>query len=366
MTEIATILRQQMEREGVISFAQFMETALYCPKVGYYERKGTILGKAGDFYTSVSVGALFGRLLALQFIRWLEDKPAGGVQLVEAGGHDGQLAFDVLECLRSDSPALFTRVEYWLLEPSEGRRHWQEKKLDRFAGHVHWAGSWEELPPDGVHGVIFCNELLDAIPAHRLAWDAANCGWVELGIGIAGSKFRWQRMETSGRDWEQELRDAGFEFSRELLALLPEGFVIDFCPSAGDWWRRAASTLKSGRLLTLDYGFTAEQLLAPERSNGTLRAYSRHHAISDVLANPGEQDITAHVNFTHLRIVGERAGLSSEKIVTQAQFLTRVATHEWQRNPPTPAELRQFQSLTHPEHLGRAFQVLVQFRKALS
>ena len=353
-----------MERQGVISFAQFMETALYCPKVGYYERPGAVIGREGDFYTSVSVGPLFGRLLALQFSRWLKDQPAGAVQLVEAGAHDGQLAFDILERLGSDRPALFARFKYWLLEPSEGRRQWQQRKLEKFAGHVCWASSWEDLPPDSVNGVIFCNELLDALPVHRLAWDAASRRWVKHGIGIAGDGFAWRRMDDSGSDWERELLDAGFEFSPELLAALPEGFIIDFCPSAGEWWRRAAGALNSGRLMTIDYGLAAEQLLAPQRSGGTLRAYSRHHVGSDVLTNPGEQDITAHLNFTQLRIAGEKAGLSSEEIITQARFLTRVATREWQGKLPTPSELRQFQSLTHPEHLGRAFRVLVQSRQA--
>jgi SAM-dependent MidA family methyltransferase len=366
VTEIATILRQQMEREGVISFAQFMETALYCPKVGYYERLGGVIGRAGDFYTSVSVGPLFGRLLARQFAQWLNDQPVGAVQLVEAGAHDGQLAFDILERLESDQPALFARLEYWLLEPSEGRRRLQEQKLDRFGGHVRWAESWTGLPGDGMQGVIFCNELLDAFPVHRLAWDVASRRWVELGVGIAGTEFEWRRMETPARDWEGELRRAGFEFSSALLAVLPEGFVVDFCPSAGDWWRRAARALSIGKLVTFDYGFTAEQGLAPERIGGTLRAYSRHHASGDVLADPGEQDVTAHVNFTQLRIAGEETGLVNEEFVSQAQFLTRVAGREWQDTPPTPTEVRQFQSLTHPEHLGRVFRVLVQSRGVAS
>jgi len=164
-------------------------------------------------------------------------------------------------------------------------------------------------------------------------------------------------------DLASTLYDAGFDFSPDLLAVLPDGFVIDLSSSAADWWRCAALALNRGRLVTIDYGYTAEEFLRPDRREGTLRAYSMHHVSSDVLANPGERDITAHVNFSQLRMTGERAGLSSEEILSQAQFLTRIAECEWQQRPPSPAEIRQFQSLTHPEHLGRAFRVLVQSRR---
>jgi SAM-dependent MidA family methyltransferase len=366
VTDIATILRQQIEREGVISFAEFMEVALYCPKIGYYERPETMIGSRGDFYTSVSVGPLFGRLLALQFAEWIEGERPGTVQLVEAGAHQGQLAFDILEWFQAERPSLYGRLDYWLLEPSECRQQWQRQKLDRFPGHVRWAASWDQLPSGGVSGVIFGNELLDAFPVHRLMWDVASRRWRELGVGIAGKGFEWQRMQCAVKDWALELHCAGFELSPGLLAVLPDGFVIDLSPTAAEWWRGAVRALNRGRLVTIDYGLTAEQLLAPHRGGGTIRAYSRHHVRSDVLASPGDQDITAHVNFTQLRIAGEKAGLSTEKNVSQEQFLTRIATHEWQIMPPTPVELRQFQSLTHPERLGRAFQVLVQSRRTSS
>jgi SAM-dependent MidA family methyltransferase len=367
VTEIATILRQQMEREGPISFAQFMETALYCPGIGYYERADTWIGRRGDFYTSVCVGPLFGQLLAAQFIQWLECEPVGVVQLVEAGAHDGQLAFDILAWLRVEQPGLYERLDYCLLEPSDRRRQWQEQKLDSFAGHVRWASSWKDLPQGSVNGVMFCNELLDAFAVQHLAWDAGSRRWIERGVGIEGDNFVWQRLEVPVcGDLVSALHDAGFDFSPDLLAVLPDGFVIDLSFTAADWWRRAALALNRGRLVTIDYGYTAEEFLRPDRREGTLRAYSRHHVSSDVFTNPGERDITAHVNFSQLRMVGERAGLSSEEVLSQAQFLTRIAECEWQRQPPSPAEIRQFQSLTHPEHLGRAFRVLVQSRRIAS
>ena len=124
MTQITPILRQEIERQKVISFARFMEVALYCPEMGYYERDARRVGRGGDFFTSVSVGSLFGELLAFQFAEWLDRLCRRRVQLVEAGGHDGQLAFDILIWLRREKLELFNRLEYWLVESSARCQAW--------------------------------------------------------------------------------------------------------------------------------------------------------------------------------------------------------------------------------------------------
>ena len=147
--------------------------------------------------------------------------------------------------------------------------------------------------------------------------------------------------------------------------MLPDGFTIDLSPGAAEWWRQAAQAIDSGKLMAIDYGFTADEMLAPERANGTLRAYYRQRISDDVLAQAGEQDITAHVNFTQLQRIGEGEGLKTETFLTQERFLVSVVQQEpgeiasdrW-----TAAQIRQFQTLTHPEQLGRRFRVLVQGR----
>ena len=140
---------------------------------------------------------------------------------------------------------------------------------------------------------------------------------------------------------------------------------MELCPAATHWWREAASALVIGKLMTIDYGGVLEELLSPVRNTGTLRAYSRHRIGADVLANPGEQDITAHVNFTEIINTGEAAGLKTELFTTQRQFLTEIARVVWKGNDFLPPQkIRQFQTLTHPEHLGRPFKVLVQSRTA--
>jgi SAM-dependent MidA family methyltransferase len=149
----------------------------------------------------------------------------------------------------------------------------------------------------------------------------------------------------------------------DLLAVLPDGFVLEVCPQAEAWWRQAARLLGHGKLLTLDYG-TVESL-TPERTAGTLRAYYRHHLADDVLDRPGEQDLTAHVNFRTLLEAGQAEGLRTEAFANQEQFLTRIATQLWTAEAAAqwpPDYKRQFQTLTHPQLLGQSFRVLVQSR----
>ncbi len=354
-----------------------MELALYCPDCGYYEKENDTVGRCGDFYTSVSVGPLFGELLAFQFAEWLEQSEVqslksrvegqpGQVHIVEAGAHDGRLARDILRWLRLRRPALFGRVEYLIIEPSARRQAWQRKTLGEFAASVRW---FERLPDLGnqqtppVRGVIFSNELLDALPVHRLGWDAKQRHWFEWGVAANEKEFVWVRMPITSH---------ASRFTPpvppELLAALPDGFTTEVCPGADVWWREAGSVLKAGRLLTIDYGVCADELFQPERTTGTLRAYHRHHVTDDLLAHPGEQDLTAHVNFSAIQTAGETAGLKTDGFVTQAQFLTNIAQRVWQEGsgfgPWTNEHTRQFQTLTHPEHLGRAFRVLVQANRS--
>ena len=356
MTPLTEQLRAEIEQGGPLPFARFMQRALYDPAHGYYARCQNQTGRRGDFFTSVSVGPLFGALLAFQFARWHEARPGPSApfQIVEGGAHDGQLACDVLTAWQDTEPALFSTAGYWIVEPSAERRAAQQKTLAGFPS-VRWWESWEEIR-DRVHGVIFSNELLDAMPVHPFAWNPTRRAWEELGVTVTGDSFTSIRMPIPTTAPPQ-LPDA-------LLDVLPDGYIIERSPAAALWWRDAADALAQGRLMTIDYGGTFEELLSPGRTAGTLRAYSRHRVSAGVLANPGEQDITAHVNFTEIQQAGEAAGLRTETFTSQGQFLTGIARELWQRPGTRPQEqARQFQTLTHPEHLGRPFRVLVQARQ---
>ena len=364
-----------------------MDLALYCPNYGYYEQKRDTPGKRGDFYTSVSVGPLFGELLAFQFAEWtsqsgvwslesnVSPRSSGhetldfGLQLVEAGAHDGQLAKDILNWLKLRRPALFERIEYWIIEPSVRRQEWQRETLNEFGSKARWFAELKAIAPGAICGIIFSNELLDALPVHRLGWDAQRGDWFEWGVTIEGDRITWCRLPNSvhaTRNTQDAATSAIGNLPHELLAALPDGFTTEICPAAEVWWREAAACLQSGKLLTLDYGLNAEEFFAPHRANGTLRGYHRHRLSDNILASPGEQDLTAHVNFTAIQQAGEAVGLKTATFASQAQFLTRIARRTWKEENgfgDWTAELtRQFQTLTHPQHLGRAFRVLVQSR----
>jgi SAM-dependent MidA family methyltransferase len=399
MNTLSEIICREATQRGVLPFARFMELALYCPVHGYYETEKDNPGRHGDFYTSVGVGELFGQLLAFQFAEWLETlnpqppvvpQPGEGgstLNLVEAGAHDGRLAKDILAWLQLKRPKLFEQIEYWVIEPSPRRQKWQKETLKNFAPRVRWFNNFHSIVsgnsapgprPSTLHGIIFSNELLDAMPVHRLGWDAQSKKWFEWGVAVDGEKFIWARIPDTlaPRSGERAGARGAFEnLPPELLAALPDGYTIETCPAAESWWREAATVLGRGKLLTIDYGFTADELFSPARRHGTLRAYFRHHASDDLLANVGEQDLTAHVNFSAIQTAGESAGLKTETFSTQSQFLTQIfgkalkdknfgelVTSKRSEDGWTSAQARQFQTLTHPEHLGRPFRVLVQTR----
>jgi SAM-dependent MidA family methyltransferase len=361
------IIRAEIQENGAISFARFMELALYSPETGYYERNPHGIGRTGDFITSVSTGRLFGELLAFQLAEWLAALPpaAGRCRLVETGAHDGKLAANILRWLQSRRPSLAAQVEYGILEPSPNRQAWQRATLESFAPRVRWFTDFENLitqtHPAKFHGIIFSNELLDAFPVRRLGWDAGARRWFEWGVALAGGEFIWTRRAEPVDD----LLPVPAK-QPELQAVLPDGYTIEISPAAENWWRAAAGILECGKLLTIDYGLTATEQFSPARTRGTLRAYGRQQVTEDVLARPGEQDLTAHVNFSTLQKTGEDAGLTTDVFCPQPQFLTRIAEKTF---PPSAAfgewdatRTRQFQTLTHPDHMGRAFRVLVQSR----
>ena len=350
-------IREEIHQAGIISFARFMELALYCPETGYYERQKDNVGRAGDFITSVSTGSLFGELLAFQFAEWLEKLRMvdGGWRIVEAGAHDGKLAADILNWLQAQRPKLFSEIEYWILEPSLHRQTWQKQTLGKFEPRVRWFSGFSDATMQRCNGVIFSNELLDAFPVRRLGWDARAKNWFEWGVAFAGGKLVWAKI----------LNAQSAICNPQLEAVLPDNYSIEISPAAENWWRTAAGVLAHGKLLTIDYGFTADEQFSPSRPNGTLRAYHRHHVTGDLLAHPGEQDLTAHVNFSAIQKAGEEVGLKTENFCPQPQFLTRIlqkAVTDKSFANLDAKQVRQFQTLTHPEHLGRAFRVLVQSR----
>ena len=357
--ELGRRLRDEVARSGgAIPFSRFMEVALYEPGLGYYEHAA--IGRSGDFVTSVSAGPLFGELLARRACKaWetlgLVQRP-GPLTCVEAGAHDGRLAADVLGWLHQHRPEMAGRVRYVLVEPSPTRRGWQAATLSAFAAQVAWA---DAVP--AFDGVLLCNELLDAFPLERHAWDAARRRWWRLGVTVRDDRLVPCRMELDAAHEEFLSR-----IPEELRAVLPDSHVVEHAPGAEAWWSAAARALGRGCLMTFDYGFEEWDRFRPGRANGTLRGYRRHRLVDDVLALPGLVDLTAHVDFGRIQRAGEAAGLATTDLCSQHRLLSRwmaeaLAAGE-DMGPMTPARLRQWQALSHPSHLGHAFRALIQER----
>lgn len=360
---LSQIIRDEIRSAGgILPFDRFMEIALYAPGLGYYERQSDRVGIHGDFYTSVRVGSLLGEMIGHYFSGLVEGIDGSAV-LIEAGAHDGQLALDILTYLEAWQPTMQPTV--WLVEPSSERKRWQEQTLSRFEGRIRWVSNLNQLErefPNGYSGLLYANELLDAFPVHRLIWERKKRNWVPLGVTATPTGFDWEKLS---HDFAQIPIGAFPTVPPALADVLPDGFVTEICPAATEWWRQAAGCLKKGRMVTFDYGLDSLEFLAPQRMDGTLRAYSRHRISGAVLDIPGEQDITAHIHFTELQQAGEVAGLQTHFYGTQRQWITlrmkeallnsgRIFS-DW-----NSARVRQFQTLTHPEHLGRNFRVLEQ------
>jgi len=355
LAELELRLRQAVAEAptGVLPFEDFMRRALYEPELGYYERTTRQVGREGDFYTSVSVGPLFGELLAFQFSDWMNSLGSAPC-LVEVGAHDGKLARDILKWFQVWRPAQFECLTYRVVEPSPIRRQRQAAQLAEFPNHVQW---FEAMPP--TEGIVFSNELLDAFPVRPVRWEAARRSWLEVGVTWDEGRFRETNFARRASTPVPELPDV-------LLAVLPEGFTTEFSPAAESWWENTAQSLRQGHLVAVDYGLTDAEFFLPQRVNGTRRGYRQHRFVDDLLARPGDCDLTAHVNFTRIAAAGERHGLVTRELVAQQTWLTGVLQQTLAQPERFEAwdarRSRQFQTLTHPEHLGRGFRRLVQSR----
>jgi len=351
-------IRDEIASRGPTTFARFMELALYHPQWGYYTAPHgpPRIGRDGDFYTSVSVGSLFGGLLARQFAQMWEamGRPAA-FTLLELGAHRGQLAADIRGWVEQERPDFGGALRY------ETRDYGGEVPSAPAAGHRRPAdGSEQPAVRDwrsagqAVAGCIFSNELVDALPVHRIVRQKGE--WLEQCVACGGEGFRFVTAPLSSGEL------------REAVARLPlpdvEGYTTEVHLEAGCWMRRVAGALARGFVLTLDYGYAARDYYAPHRKDGTLLCHHQHRVSHDPLARVGSQDLTAHVNFTALAEEGMAGGLKMCGFTDQSRFITGLLE---QGGESLLARLgakarAQLKTLLHPELMGRTFKVLVQQR----
>lgn len=342
-------LAARIAASGPIPFPDFMAAALYDPERGYYGRETRQVGRGGDFFTSVSVGPVFGALLARRFLQWwtAAGKPEKW-RILELGAHDGTLAEDVLTALRMIDEVAFQNLEYAIVEPLPMLAAAQRERLSGFGKTMTFARSLDEL--EVRPGIAFGNELLDALPFHIIEWRRGT--WCECHVGWTDEGFHW----VTDIPLSPEVTDA----TKSLTGPFPEGYRTEVRTGFPELLSSLAAVLGNGLLLWPDYGFARADYYTPSRTTGTLRTFSKHQAGEDPLADPGERDITAHVDFTHVAEEALALGMIPAGFSDQGSWLTRLAAPWLQamESRPDPSAIRQFQTLIHPSHLGARFQVL--------
>ncbi|HKP02546.1 MAG TPA: SAM-dependent methyltransferase [Chthoniobacterales bacterium] len=345
-------VRNEIRGGGPVSFAWFMEQALYHPEFGYYSSGRCQIGRHGDYFTNASVGPLFGRLLAAQFAEMWEllGRP-GDFVIVEQGAHHGDFARDALSTARERSPDFFAALQYRIVEPFSVLQDRQRGRLEEFRRKMAWEKSLDEMAP--FHGVHFSNELLDAMPVHLIARKKDNSGWQERLVGLAGDEFVFV---------ERPIDDQRLRLQIEKLPPIPTSpYETEVNVAALNWVASVSRKLTRGFVLAVDYGYARGQFYAAERSSGTLQSYAGHRTLPSPLRGIGEADITAHVDWTSIAERAEECGFTLNGFTDQYHFVTGLVSRlagDQAAGEAAPSTRRALQTLLHPELLGTRFQYL--------
>jgi SAM-dependent MidA family methyltransferase len=334
------LIRSEIENHGPQTFAWFMRQALYHPDHGYYSSGRCAIGRNGDYFTNVSVGPLFGHLLAAQFTEiWEQFGRPDDFVIIEQGAHDGQFARDVLESLQNRVPEFFAAARYRIVEPFPILERRQRETLEPFRDKVEWHDSLQ--PFTGVH---FSNELLDAMPVRLIS------GRTEKLVGLDGEKFVFVERPLS-----QGSADSMLSRDDEV-----------FDHAALNWIDQVTANLRCGYVIAIDYGRSTDE------SEKRVEVRARHRNLNSPFEGIGEADITMHVDWPTIVQRAEANGLHVAGFTDQHHFLTGIISElgrggwseppadDWGQSslPDSPKAKRELQTLLHPEMLGRAFQVL--------
>lgn len=362
--ELEAFLRNQITSSGPMPFSRFMEHCLYHPDWGYYSAPRRRIGKEGDFFTSSSVHSLFGKLIFRQLRQMAEILSGESFTIVEQGAGDGHLCLDILDTAREEDPEFYGRLQYLLVEIGEDGRQRQKALLAEHeaAQKVRWV-DFEQV--EDVRGCFLSNELVDAFPVHLV--EQTPEGLREVYVTCGDDSFQEQLGPLSTERISQY-------FSR-LDISLREGNRAEVNLAAEDWMGEVGRKLQRGFVMTIDYGYAAQELFSPQRRNGTLLCYHRHQTNENPLENVGGQDITSHVDFTTLALVGQEHGLQPLYQGPQYRFLMGLGFVEelmkLQATLNDPAEERALRltlkNLIMPdEGMGETFRVLVQGKQVES
>ena len=354
----------EIDRSGPMTFARFMEMALYDPQDGYYmthretsEGKRPRIGWGGDFYTAPELSPLLARTLVQQVVE-IDAQLGHPAELVfvEMGAGTGALARDFLKSCQVDASDLFRRLSYRIIERSPSLQSMQQQNINLANGQgasspVRWLTSLADFQTESLTGVFFSNELVDAFPVHRVKGTLS--GLQEILVDYVEGKF----VERIGTLSSSKVTD----YVQNQQIVVPEGCTSELHVQAGDWMAEVARVLHRGVVITVDYGHSATDYYQADRKAGTFLCYYRHTVSQDPYIRVGEQDMTAHVNFSALANIGARHQLFPVGFTTLANWLMGLGVDGFvaELDEESPA-MRALAQLLHPHGMGKTFKVLVQ------
>jgi SAM-dependent MidA family methyltransferase len=360
VTPLAVLLAERIRRFGPITFAEYMRECLYHPVYGYYSRPES--RRFADYYTSVDVHPIFGRLLTRQFAEmWHQLGRPSEFQLVEAAAGTGRLAGHILDFARTKLPDFYKALQYVAVERSPARCDQLRERLLPYIEQGRCRTSIE-MPAKVCLGCVFSNELLDALPVHRVVQEKGQLR--EVFVTNDSTTFSDVRMPLSTCAISEY-------FAAQRITLIEEQ-QAEAGLEACDWIMEIGRRLERGFVVTIDYGHEAADLFDTHHMAGTVLAYANHRESEEFYAAPGQQDLTAHVNFTALRQWGARSGLATLGLVSQTAFLLALGQgndfadlYDEEMNEIERVRARlQLKTLIFPEGMGERFQVLIQQKGA--
>jgi SAM-dependent MidA family methyltransferase len=337
---------------GSISFAEFMQEALYAPELGYYVAGSARFGPGGDFVTAPEIGPLFGRVLARQCAAVLQRSSNGAV--LELGAGSGRLAVEILRFLRANGIEL---QRYLILEVSPDLIAQQQRLIRAQVPELMPKVEWLDRMPQQFRGVVIANEVADALPVERFSMSGREV--VQLRVGWEQNAFAWHRAAAP-----RFLAEAVLHIEATIGRQLANGFVSEVSSGLAKWVDDIAACVESGFVFLFDYGLPRREYYAPDRRDGWLRCHLRHRAHNDPLIYPGLQDLTAWVDFTAVAEAASGAGMDIAGFVSQAQFLLNGGLSEELADfdrLPTASQIdlsRQVKILTLPDEMGENFKCM--------
>ena len=340
--------------KGKITFADFMELALYHPEYGYYTSGKEKIGKRGDYYTSSDVHSVFGELIARQLEQMWRLLGSNRFTVVEIGAGKGWLCHDILSCIKNEYPEFFEKVDYKIVEISRDLIERQSDTLKGFEEKV----SWESFSEGGfsfnpIEGCFLSNEFVDSLPVHQVIVED-NC-FKEIYVTTTDGVLSEKIDGLSNPELEN--------YFKELNINLRDGQRAEINLKALDWVKNISLCLNRGFVITIDYGHLAEDLYSEERHRGTLICYYEHATSENPYERVGNQDITSHVNFSSIMEEGDRCGLSTTGFVRQSNFLIALGIlNKMNDAQGDVSKLLTIKNLFLPGGMGDVFKVLIQHK----